>query len=150
MKLIAHRGNLAGPDPKWENHPIQVDAALDEGFDVEVDLWLVDNLWMSGHDEPQHIVGVSWLRQRCDYLWLHCKHLEALEALIVDGCPFNWFWHEGDRFTLTSQHHVWTSPGEAVGPWSVLVDLDLSQYSGLTESPFGICTDYPLKLKGLS
>jgi hypothetical protein len=41
MRIIAHRGNLDGPDPTRENSPIYVMAALAAGVDVEVDLWLV-------------------------------------------------------------------------------------------------------------
>jgi hypothetical protein len=39
MILIAHRGNLDGPNPSMENHPDYIDAAINAGFHVEVDLW---------------------------------------------------------------------------------------------------------------
>ena len=39
MKLIAHRGNIEGPDPSIENKPEQIEACLDAGYDVVGDVW---------------------------------------------------------------------------------------------------------------
>ena len=39
MKLIAHKGNIDGPNSVTENHPDQIDKCIAEGYDVEVDLW---------------------------------------------------------------------------------------------------------------
>ena len=39
MKIISHRGNLAGADSGLENSPPYILTALNVGFDVEVDLW---------------------------------------------------------------------------------------------------------------
>ena len=38
MKIISHRGNISGPDPKNENLPSYIDKALNQGLDVEIDL----------------------------------------------------------------------------------------------------------------
>lgn len=43
MKIISHRGNLNGPSPKTENTPEQIDFALKKGFDVEIDLWKIND-----------------------------------------------------------------------------------------------------------
>ena len=43
MKIISHRGNLKGPDPKNENTKGQIDKALKMSFDVEIDLWKINN-----------------------------------------------------------------------------------------------------------
>ena len=40
MKLIAHRGNLSGPDRERENTTDTIRKALEEGFDVELDVRL--------------------------------------------------------------------------------------------------------------
>ena len=39
MIFIAHRGNTKGPNKELENTPGYIDEALDNGFDVEVDIW---------------------------------------------------------------------------------------------------------------
>ena len=53
MKIIAHRGNLNGPDPETENTPNQILKAIDAGFEVEVDMWFHgQNRLMLGHDRP--------------------------------------------------------------------------------------------------
>ena len=39
MKLIAHRGNINGPNPETENTVNQIDKCIEEGYDVEIDLW---------------------------------------------------------------------------------------------------------------
>ena len=41
MKYIAHRGNMNGPSA-LENHPDHIREALQAGFDVEVDTWVID------------------------------------------------------------------------------------------------------------
>ena len=53
MILIAHRGNIDGPS-EMENHPDHIQKALDAGFHVEVDAWVIDGEIFLGHDEPQY------------------------------------------------------------------------------------------------
>ena len=38
MRLIAHRGNLNGPNPLVENDPQRITYCIDEGYDVEIDV----------------------------------------------------------------------------------------------------------------
>ena len=52
MILISHRGNLNGKMPQNENHPDYIDEAIHAGYDVEVDVWMIDNELFLGHDEP--------------------------------------------------------------------------------------------------
>ena len=44
MIKISHRGNIKGPNMDRENRPSYVDAALQLGYDVEVDVRLIDNM----------------------------------------------------------------------------------------------------------
>jgi hypothetical protein len=39
MKIISHRGNLNGSSTDIENHPTYIQAAINAGYDVEVDAW---------------------------------------------------------------------------------------------------------------
>ena len=62
MKLIAHRGNINGPDPSKENTPEYIEQAIAQGFDVEVDVRyspLHSKLYL-GHDEPDYKVDWFW------------------------------------------------------------------------------------------
>ena len=63
MILISHRGNTDGKNSEYENNPIYVNKALDKDFDVEVDVWLIDNRWYLGHDSPKHEITISYLTQ---------------------------------------------------------------------------------------
>jgi hypothetical protein len=43
MILIAHRGNLNGPNKESENMPDYINIAIEKGFYVEIDVWLINN-----------------------------------------------------------------------------------------------------------
>lgn len=156
MKIIAHRGNLYGPNPGRENHPDYIAKALYWGFDVEIDAWIINDKIYLGHDEPTYEAteyfqykGKWW-----DYngnfidspaLWIHCKNFEALND--------NWFFHghkfthDQDDYTLTSTNYIWTYPRKlplarnsiAVMPERV-PGWDISKAGG-------VCTDYPYNYK---
>ena len=53
--------------------------ALDEGFECEIDLWFIDNGFYLGHDSPNEIIDEDFLLKYSDFLWIHCKNIEALE-----------------------------------------------------------------------
>jgi hypothetical protein len=144
IKTISHRGNIYGPDSDNENTPSQILLAIQKGFDVEIDFWSEDNRLFLGHDYPQHEIPIDFLRDNKDRLWIHCKNLEALESLKHFLPDSNFFWHQSDDFTLTSQGYIWTYPGKEVTEHSVIVDLTDSPKA--TASAFGICTDYPEKV----
>jgi hypothetical protein len=144
IKTISHRGNIYGPDRDNENTPSQILLAIQKGFDVEIDFWSEDNRLFLGHDYPQHEIPINFLRDNKDRLWIHCKNLEAIEFLKYFLPDTNFFWHQSDDFTLTSQGYIWTYPGKEVTEHSVIVDLTDSPKA--TASTFGICTDYPEKV----
>jgi len=50
MILISHRGNVSGPNPKMENSPLFIQSALEQGFNVEIDVWYKDKKFYLGHD----------------------------------------------------------------------------------------------------
>ena len=81
MILISHRGNIDGKKPHLENNPSYIDDAIDLGYDVEIDLWMIDGRTYLGHDEPQYEVDDAWLTERVDKLWVHCKNIELLKMI---------------------------------------------------------------------
>jgi hypothetical protein len=140
MLKISHRGNLSGPSPR-ENHPLYIEEAISAGFDVEVDIYLVDDqLWL-GHDKPQYLTSKAFLDRYKDSLWIHCKNLAALEYFVNLKENYKYFWHEEDSYTLTSNGLIWTYPGKQITDKSIIVvrgqDVSLSD-----QVAFGICSDY--------
>ena len=63
MKIISHRGNIKGPSD-FENDPRQIKSILNMGCDCEIDLWIKDNKYYLGHDEPTYEVKRSFLQQK--------------------------------------------------------------------------------------
>ena len=80
-RLISHRGNVDGKYPQYENLPEYVDKALNLGYDVEVDLWIDNDGFYLGHDEPTYPIDLKWLTDRYLSLWIHCKNLRTVEGL---------------------------------------------------------------------
>ena len=124
-RIIAHRANIGGPNPDVENNPEQIDKCIAEGYDVEIDLRyddLTKTLWL-GHDSPDYKVTWYWLAQRIRYLWVHCKTYNTLCELSdqtlpkergydVDTGGCNYFWHQEDDYTITSNNIIWAYPGK--------------------------------------
>jgi len=140
-RFIAHRGNRYGANPARENKPDYLMEALAEGFDVEMDVWLMPEGWFLGHDAPEHPVALTFLfASNC---WLHCKNGAAL-ALLSTFPGVNCFFHQGDDYTLTSKGYVWTYPNRPLpeGNKTIAVMCGrtqdvLQQNKGLA----GICAD---------
>jgi hypothetical protein len=144
MKIIAHRGNLAGPNYFTENTPSQINLCISRGYDVEIDVWYINGEFYLGHDNPLYKISFSYLLERKDKLWIHCKNQDALFQLNNTG--FNYFWHQEDDVTLTSQEFIWAYPNKqnscyrnlVVLDFSVDVDFDFYSKSGV----YGVCVDY--------
>lgn len=146
IKIICHRGNIDGPDHLKENDPSFIQSALDLGFDVEVDVWLMDEKYYLGHDEPQYETSLLWLEDRSDKLWIHCKNFEALKSFSLNN-NLNYFWHQEDKFTLTSKGFIWTYPNNELGQSSVCV-LPEKGFIGTLDKCHAVCTDYPMRYSG--
>jgi hypothetical protein len=146
MIYISHRGNIDGKKPHLENHPDYIEEALNLGYDVEIDLWYVDDKFMLGHDEPQYeIEWDSWINYKTHKLWIHCKNIEAMVWLDENTKDVNYFWHEEDTATLTSFGYIWAYPGKQPIRGSIAVmpersNDDISQCKG-------ICSDIIKKYK---
>lgn len=145
MKFISHRGLLFGPDKNKENHPDQIQQALDQGFDCEIDLWVIDDQFYLGHDGPQYNIDFEYLKKFG--LWIHAKNLEALYRLSITN--LNYFWHQEDDFTLTSFGYIWTYPGKKLThrSISVLPEWFDHELNNINFDCFGICSDFIIKIK---
>jgi hypothetical protein len=143
LSVISHRGNLRGPKPEEENKPSYIDEAIDEYFEVEVDIRYLEGSFYLGHDKPEHFVDLYWLKERGDYLIFHCKNREAL-FLLKDN--YHCFYHINDPYTLTSKHKIWTYPGQEVGPDCIIVDqgppLKEKILNWKKKGCHGVCSNY--------
>lgn len=139
MILISHRGNIDGRVPERENHPDYIDQAIALGYDVEVDLWSIEGVFLLGHDEPQYGISQHWLNERHHKLWIHCKNIEAMEWFnMIKG--FNYFWHQEDTVTLTSFNFIWAYPGKQPIKNSIAVMPEI--HNDQVTYCKGICSDY--------
>lgn len=144
MKIIAHRANLNGPNPWIENSPVQIDLCISKGYDVEIDLWYIGGEFYLGHDTGMYNISYSFLLERKENIWIHCKNQEVLFKLYKTD--FNYFWHQEDDVTITSKKYIWSYPGKQKVFGENLIVLDFSNtvpfdmYENL--GVFGVCVDY--------
>lgn len=151
MKIIAHRGNVDGSNYSTENHPYQVLYAIFKGFDVEVDVWVIEDsspMIYLGHDKPEYLVDENFFIHIGKHAWFHCKNLNALNFFNEKMPEMNYFWHENDDYTITSKGYIWANPGKQIGKNFVLVlpentfEKNKMVASARAVSPYAICTDY--------
>ena len=145
MIIISHRGNIRGPLPDKENRPSYIDCAIGSGYHVEIDVRSInDELWL-GHDEPQYKIDHNWLEKRRNYLWLHCKNIEAA----VECWVYHSFCHTNDPFTYTTTGKIWAHDLSMKIDSNVIIPLiDKDGINSLIDTihfddAFGVCTDYP-------
>lgn len=145
MIIISHRGNIRGPIPDKENRPSYIDCAIGNGFHVEIDVRSIKGeLWL-GHDEPQYKIDHNWLDKRKNYLWLHCKNLEAA----TECWAYNSFCHTSDPYTYTSTGKIWLHDFSMKIDQNViipLIDIESVCSNYDHENPYAICTDYVFEL----
>jgi hypothetical protein len=139
---ILHRGLMNGPDSENENKEELLWKRLSEGWDIEVDVWLVDGrLWL-GHDKPTDLLRDVRLLE-VSRAWIHCKNIPMLQYMTEKnpGAPF--FSHDTDDAVLTSNGYIWCYPGFQAGRQSIVVmpervpdvKFDISLLRG-------VCSDY--------
>lgn len=138
---------MTGPSA-LENHPDHIREALQAGFDVEVDVWLIDgDIWF-GHNEPQYPAHITVLNNR---YWLHCKNIEALRFFGgIEINEANVFWHESDDYTLTNKRFIWTNIGKDLTGRSIMVMPEITDSTlenTLDVDCAGICSDWIQKIK---
>ena len=138
MKVISHRGNINGRIEEAENRPDYIEDTIRLGYDVEIDVWVIEGTFHLGHDEPQYPISLNWLYERKDKLWIHCKNIEAMEWFNSLYGTYNYFWHENDVATLTSKGYIWSNIDHYFKN-GITVSLE---YKELPDYIWGVCSDY--------
>lgn len=139
MILIAHRGLTNGPNVILENSPKTIDETIELGYEVEIDIRYINDVFYLGHDTAQYEISLDWLQERKDKLWIHCKDVGAL--LKLKQTDLHYFWHENDTLTLTSLGYIWVYPGKQPVHNSVAVMPEL--YGDDVSTCIAVCSDYP-------
>ena len=131
MLLISHRGNISGPQPKLENTVAYIEQAIDQGYNVEIDVWFKDGKFFLGHDAPEEHIEKCWFYNKP--LWCHCKNYSALKELLELGV--HCFFHDKDDYTLTSEGFIWAYPGKMGEKKTIAVmpddNFDISNFEGV-------------------
>lgn len=156
MIYISHRGNVDGPLPRHENTPAYIDAAIYEGFFVEVDVWGIDGKLWFGHDKAERLASFEYLESVEDHLFFHCKNVEALRVVRISLEGPAYFFHQKDDYTMTSNGFVWCYPGK-VPPGKNSIVLLPEIWMNLAGAPeylkhheaSGVCSDFVAELKNL-
>ena len=145
MILIAHRGNINGPNKEKENTTKYILSAIEKGYQVEIDLWYKNGFYL-GHDSGSENINIDFLLDNMDVLWCHAKNMEALSYLYDIG--MNCFGHNKDDHVLTSKGFLFTLPGAKLGPKCVVAMPEWVNYTDEELArAYGVCTDYPEKYR---
>lgn len=143
MILISHRGNIDGRLPNLENSPDYIDAAIEMGFDVEIDVRLINgNLWL-GHDTHEYKITTDWLINRSDYLWIHCKDMVTLNYFTEYAESYHYFYHANDDATITSGGFNWVHPNIQPIDNGIAVLPEIHNWD--VSNCLGVCSDEILK-----
>lgn len=139
--LISHRGNRRGMNTDKENSLEYVKEALDEGFFVMVDVWLVGGSHVAlGHDRPKHPVDLEFLKDK--RIVCRARSLQTLTFLLHN--EIHCFYFGRDDFSLTTGGLIWTYPGMQLGIRSIffMPEFVLSDVSAASNFVCaGICSD---------
>ncbi|MDC3404087.1 hypothetical protein OAX49_04980 [Candidatus Pelagibacter sp.] len=136
MFYISHRGNINGPNKKEENKPEYINAAIQNGYDVEIDVRFKNSQFYLGHDFAEYKVDESFLLNK--KIWCHAKDVDALHNLKKINAHF--FWHQQDDVTLTSKGYFWTYPGKLLTKNSICVLPEVGKDKKIDCA--GICSDF--------
>lgn len=140
--FIAHRGNINGRISEKENHPDYIKTALNEGYDVEIDVWCIGDKIFLGHDEPQYEISLDFLYKK--KLWCHAKNFAALTMMIDNKDKIHFFSHDQDAHILTSKGFIWAYVGKEINKNTICVMPEYSENT-YTKDDFkkclGICSD---------
>lgn len=145
MKLISHRGNINGLYPELENSHLYIQTAINSGYDVEIDVRLIDGKLFLGHDAPNYEISLNWLLERKDYLWVHTKNFGALQYLIDQNLRI--FYHQKENHTIINNcnliwsHELSESNERSIIP--LLSQEDVTAYYKYNgREVAGVCSDF--------
>lgn len=151
-RLIAHRGNVSGPDKDLENTLLAIRNCIGLGYEVEIDVRYYNGNLYLGHDSANknNTITHKFIQENTKHLWVHCKTVETLTHFrqVYWGSELSYFYHNNDDVALTSKKHLWIHPNsEYVVEGSIGVLPEKSKYDYSFDNLHSVCTDYPDYIK---
>lgn len=143
MIFISHRGNIDEVYPDRENSPNYIDEAIGQGYDVEMDVRLVNGKLYLGHDEPQYEISLQWLLDRKSHLWVHTKNFAALSHLIDQ--PLRTFYHQKENHTIINHCNlIWSHELSEANEKSIipLISQEDIARQPMPQNVYGVCSDF--------
>lgn len=141
MRLIAHRGNYKGKDEARENSIPHLLDAIDQGYDVETDIYYQKGFWFLGHDFPKYPVSREFLERLSPYTWFHAKNYITFCELLNNR--FHCFFHGQDEYALTSNRIIWAYSGKYISNEYASVAVMPESCPGyeVPSNIYGVCSD---------
>lgn len=144
LVLISHRGNINELNPEKENSSEYIDDAIYAGYDVEIDVRLINGNLYLGHDTPDYQLSLDWLLDRKDKLWVHCKNFDALQYLITENLRI--FYHQKENHTIINKCNIIWSHELSEANYKSIIPLlskeDINNYQGNFNNIYGTCSDF--------
>lgn len=139
--FISHRGNINGRIPEKENNPEYIIKAIDEGYDVEIDVWKINSKLFLGHDEPQYEITIDFLFNT--KLWCHAKNFAALTMMVNHKDKIHFFSHNLDSHVLSSKGFIMSNIGEEIDENTICIMPEKTKIYNKKdfEKCAGICSD---------
>lgn len=146
-RWILHRGLLNGPDKEKENKETELWKRLQDGWDIEVDMWWFEgDIWL-GHDGPACLLHDKRLLES-PRVWIHCKNIDMFRYMIDNKPGAAYFSHNIDEAVLTSNGFIWCYPGVQAGIHSIVVMPERTPEMKVDLTSIGgICSDYSFLIK---
>ncbi len=141
MIQISHRGNYKGRVEERENSPDYIEEAIAAGYNVEVDVRLVNNVLMLGHDFSKYEVPLTFLER--PEIWAHAKNLSGYFYLHSNHL-IQVFWHDRDDFAFTSKGIKWCKTGILTYDGIMVMPELNNHHTALLRQghkPLGVCSD---------
>jgi len=136
MLYISNKGNISGRDPKKENTVEYLLQAVQDGYCIKTDLWVIKGRLVTGNDFPAN--GIILDRFEKDKLLIQARNLPALLFLLENG--YHCFWRESDDIVLTNKNFV-LSFNNSLIPKCIVMNPEKNIISDWSNY-LGLCSDF--------
>lgn len=141
MIKIANLGNTHGGVPKLQNTKAHLDSAIESGYGVKAEVWIVNKTLMIGDGFPTEEVRLSYLQD--PRIWVRAMTLETYVSLYSQKVHV--FWNNQDDFTFTNQGIKWANKGVCTVDGIMYLpetsNIHMAQIANGSLQPLGVCSN---------
>jgi YrbI family 3-deoxy-D-manno-octulosonate 8-phosphate phosphatase len=142
-RLVSHRGNQDGPNPKLENNPDYILSAA-EKYRVEIDVRYSHGKFYLGHSDSQYNISKFFLFN--EQFIIHAKDIETFLEL-ERYSELNVFLHGSDEVVYSSKgnliFHSKILKNLNDSPRNIYIDLEFKNYKSYFGNFNSLMTDFP-------